>query len=203
MIIGPDFVWLHFPKCAGTFTEHLIRKYFQDDSTLQFDAIDPLNVIWHQSIRQREKTAGINLQGRDIISNFRRLPSWIISRIRYEERRTGKKVPRDLLVQGRFFDINGTEASADKTLLKFSERGVDKWIRVENLRNDFVDVFSEYLDLPSKMTESDFNVLMNTSGDSINVDLFFTAIEMELLYKSNPVWAAREEMLYGELLQGY
>lgn len=30
MIIGKEFVWLHFPKCAGTKIEKIFETYFSD-----------------------------------------------------------------------------------------------------------------------------------------------------------------------------
>jgi hypothetical protein len=92
MIIGPDFVWLHFPKCAGTFTENIIRRLDANSGKIAFDPIDPAEIIWHQNVVERENITGEKLRDKVIISNFRRLPFWIISRIQFEANRSGNRV---------------------------------------------------------------------------------------------------------------
>ena len=67
MIIGPDFLWLHFPKCAGTLVEKILRVAFGDDPTLEFDPLDPRHVIWHQDVDERQAATGRELGGKHII----------------------------------------------------------------------------------------------------------------------------------------
>ena len=125
MIIGENFIWLHFPKCAGTFTEILLRKYFGDDKSISFDKIDPSNVIWHQNVSEREKMLNIDLSGKDILCNIRRLPFWIISRIRYERNRSGKFVTREMYNQGKFYTKKGEIISAECVLGRMTEKKFD------------------------------------------------------------------------------
>ena len=200
MIIGDNFVWLHFPKCAGTFTEKLIRKYFNSDPRIYFDPIDPKNVIWHQNLAQREKKSNIDFSDKAVICNFRRLPFWIISRIRYEEMRSGKTVPRKLIIEGRFYNENGTESKADKTLQKFTERKVDHWLRTEHLEVDFMNVFSKYLNVRPLISSADFTEMVNSTGKGSNIEGWFNRDELINLYRSNPSWSMLELELYGDLL---
>jgi hypothetical protein len=200
MIIGETFVWLHFPKCAGSFTENTLKKYFHSDPNISFDPIDPLNVIWHQNIAQREKSQHIDLSGKSIICNFRRLPYWIISRIRYEAARSGQSVPREMYIEGEFFMVDGKKSSAEKVLEKFTEREVKHWIRVEYLETDFYQAFSNFLDVRTVVKSSDFNEKINAAESVSHLDKWLNENEIGQLYESNPKWACLEKKLYGSLL---
>ena len=92
MIYSNNFVWLHFPKCAGTKIENLFRTYYSHDKGIHQDIvetrIDPL-ATWHDTIESREKRdPGFILGDRTIICSFRRLPAWLESRYSYEVRRS-------------------------------------------------------------------------------------------------------------------
>ena len=202
MIIGENFVWMHFPKCAGTFTVNLLKKYFLFDPKISFDPIDPANVIWHQTVAHREKRMQIDLSGKVIICNFRRLPNWIISRINFETARSGEAVPRNMYVEGRFFEMNGVRCYADKYIERYTERVVDHWIRVEFLETDFFNVFSNYLDVRTFVKSSDFNEKLNASECVTELDQWFNEEEIGCLYRSNPKWAQLEKKIYGSLLTG-
>jgi hypothetical protein len=202
MIIGENFIWQHFPKCAGTFTENLLRKYFQNDPTISFDPIDPSNIIWHQNVRQREKRLRTDLSRKEIISNFRRLPYWMISRIKYEAIRSGQIVQREMYVEGKFFEMNGDELFADKYIQRFTERKISHWIRVEYLEEDFYKAFSNYLDVRNIVKPTDFNEKINATKGVLNQDEWFNEDEIGRLYAANPEWADIERELYGSLLAG-
>ena len=145
MIIGPDFIWLHFPKCAGTFTENLLREIIPDDNGVQFDPIDPENVIWHHNVKEREKYLGYIIPARLIICNFRRLPDWIISRIKYEQNRSGQIVTKSMYLEGSFYERNGNVNTAERYLKKYANPAVTHWLRVEHLQCDFTRVFAGYI----------------------------------------------------------
>lgn len=200
MIIGENFVWLHFPKSAGSFTENLLRKYFILDPEILFDSIDPNNVIWHQRIAQREKLLHVDLSGKSIICNFRRLPHWIISRVRFETARSGQSVPKEMYIEGRFLEVNGMESSAERLLERFTERKVSHWIRMEYIEMDFFKAFSNYLDVRTAVKSSDFTERINASEGILNLDKWLNEQEIGQLYESNPAWANLEMELYGNLL---
>lgn len=200
MIIGDNFIWLHFPKCGGTITEKILRRHYKCDPSIRFDKIDPGNVIWHQNVRQRQKTVHENLLDKDIISNFRRLPSWIISRINYEEKRSGLITPPKMYVEGRFFERSGDISYADKTFNKFSEMPVKYWIRMEYLISDFFGAFTRYLDVQEKISPEEFDEKVNVNSQNKLISNYFSRDELEHLYASNPAWAAHERQLYGGLL---
>jgi len=200
MIIGKHFLWLHFPKCAGTFTEQLLRKYFGDDPDIVFDPIDPARVIWHQKISRRELETGDDLSGRAVICNFRRLPSWISSRVAYETARSGKIVPAGMAAEGRFFESNGAISSADDYLRRYTEREVSHWVRSEYIGEDFYRAFSEYLDVRSRVDPGEFRVKINSTFRNSGGREWLGQAGLDRLYTANPGWAALEKELYGNLL---
>jgi hypothetical protein len=193
---------MHFPKCAGSFTEKLLKRYFLEDPHISFDKIDPSNVIWHQNVAKREKTSNVDLSGKSVICNFRRLPYWIISRINFEASRSGVIVPREMYIEGRFFEMNGKESYADKYLARYTERKVDHWIRVEYLQEDFFHAFSNYLDVRTIINPSCFKETVNVSMGESSLGRWFNNKEITLLYASNPKWTELENELYGNLLNG-
>jgi hypothetical protein len=91
MIYSDDFVWLHYPKCAGTLVETLFKKYYSDQSEIVQDFIsfnlfgisfNPFGTMrnplgsWHDSVLQREaRDTNFKLVNRVVICSFRRLPS--------------------------------------------------------------------------------------------------------------------------------
>jgi hypothetical protein len=142
----------------------------------------------------------VDLSSKAVICNFRRLPYWMESRIRYEAARSGQPVLREMYVQGRFFDAVGNESFADKTLYKFTERKVNHWIRMEYMIDDFYKAFSNYLDVRTVVKPSDFAEKLNVTEGDPHLDIWFTKSEIGQLYASNPGWAAVEKDLYGTLL---
>ncbi len=200
MIIGPGFIWLHFPKCAGSFTEKLLRRVAPRDGSVVFDPIDPKQVTWHHTIRQRERKTGTSLAGKEIVCNFRRLPYWIISRIQYEQKRTGKAVPREMYIKGSFFEQDGRECHADLYVERYSEPQVDHWIRTEFIREDFSNVFSRYFDLDQEIINDFMKEKINVSGWDGDLSKWFGPGDLERLYESCPKWKVLEMELYGDLV---
>jgi len=200
MIIGPDFVWLHFPKCAGTFTEKLIRTLDADSGKIAFDTIDPSKIIWHQGVTERENITGENLQEKKIISNFRRLPTWIISRIQFETNRSGNRAIKELYSQGCFYEQNGNINFADRILQKYGIPRVNQWLRVESLKEDFRKVFSSHFDCGSSAFDALFSEKINVSGWKGDIRDWFEYEDLVTLYASNPNWTRLEYWLYGNLM---
>ncbi len=200
MIIGEDFVWIHFPKCAGTFTEQLLRKYYGADPRMAFDPIAPGKNNWHDSVLKREKSAGIDLSRKQVICNIRRLPYWIISRVKYEEARSGHRATREMYTGGMVFEQDGTPYKANRLVNFYTIRKVDHWIRVEYLAEDFYRCFGRYLDVVSRINESEFATKINSTAGDARLDTWFGEGDLERLYASNSIWTKLEMELYGNLL---
>lgn len=199
MIIGKNFIWLHFPKCAGSFTEKILRELVNNDE-IKFDPIDPKNVIWHQNVYQREQLLNIDLSSKDVICNFRRLPNWIISRIQYEEIRSGIVTSKELYTMGCFFEHNKLQSNAEAYLKLLTERKIHHWIRVENLEEDFINVFSKYIDFITVPDSSLFRQKFNSSSWGEDINKWFDYDDLVKLYTACPNWAKLEKKLYGNLL---
>ncbi len=200
MIIGKEFVWVHFLKCAGTFTEQLLRRHYGDDPGIAFDLIGPPKKIWHDSVLQREKSTGIDLSQKQVICNIRRLPYWIISRVKYEEARSGHRATREMYTGGMVFGQDGTPYKANRLINFYTIRKVDHWIRVEYLAEDFYRCFGRYLDVDSRINGNEFATKINITAGDARLDTWFGEGDLEKLYASNCIWAKLEMELYGNLL---
>src|SRR6266568_4446760 len=98
MIVGPRFIWLHFPKCAGSTVANVLHSLAADRSDVHCDKVvatsDLSQVIWHQNVRERRKwdTTFVS-DGKEIVANFRRLPDWVLSKIHFAARLVPQLVP--------------------------------------------------------------------------------------------------------------
>lgn len=196
MIIGPDFIWLHFPKTGGTAIELFLSKYFADHNGVHFDEMDPQNVIWHENIRDRAtRSAGFSRDGRKVICGIRRLPAWVISRVTYEAQRPPYRVAsRAMIERGAFFENDGAISRADSYFQYYLSGGVDTWIRNEFLEEDITSGFGiDINEVRSLLTKENQSVRIQDSG------FWFTPEQIERLYESNPIWASHEQRIYGSL----
>jgi len=196
MIIGPNFVWLHFPKTGGTETERLLRQFWSDRADVKFDLTGVRPVTWHQNLTQRlESDPNFSLVGRQVFSGFRRLPAWILSRAVYEASRSPHHTAtREMIEEGRFFENDGKINQADMYLNFYQYKKVDRWIRTEYLAIDLASVFN--------LAENDVDLKLKTTNvtNKINaIEFWFTPQQLDKLYSKNPIWAELENKLYGNL----
>ena len=196
MIVGPDWIWLHFPKCGGTSAERLLKENFLEDPAVDFDPLDPADVIWHENVLQRQKRVpDFSAESKRIVAGFRRLPDWILSRVHYEASRPPfRLVSRQQLVAGTFFENSGHENTAELTFRGYSHPNVHTWIRLENMHEDFEKFFGVKLKpVEGRLNENSFGYIRDTR-------FWFTKEELEGLYNSAPSWASTEKAVYGDLL---
>ena len=200
MIIGKSFIWLHFPKAAGTTTESALLQNFNGDPSIVFDETGQGMPIWHETIEERERRTGASLAGKDLVANIRRLPAYIVSKVHYTESLNPEiRHTREHLLTGRFMEADGWKNSADALLEHYDYTSISHWLRTENLKEDFVSVFGQYLDLTGK----DFSALsrqMNSNDYSRDLAKWYSRREMKRLYRKNPLWAKLERRVYGNLL---
>ncbi len=207
MIYSDEFVWLHFPKCAGTKIENLFKRYYSSDKKIHQDIvkpqIDPL-ATWHDSIAAREKRdPGFIAGNRIIICSFRRLPSWLESRYSYEVRRSPQLDHRsELLLEGKFLEKGGRQNHADSYARKYIPETILRsdrlrFIRTENFESDFKRVFGEFIDvtvIPDREFAKRVNVSTSAVPDEIRKRLFQNPDEV---YEKCPYWKAVEMVAYG------
>lgn len=205
MIYNDDFVWLHFPKCAGAKVEKIFSEYFSSEEGLHLDPIklDSYPAVdWHDSIDDREANNPLfNLGGRDVIVSIRRLPSWLVSRFCYEVKRS-PNLPHDAykLLEARFLEANGYENNADYYMNKYVPknilaRGNVRFLRTEFFAEDFKSIFSNYLDLKSVPDEV-YHSHVNSSENNLPEDLLkkLNAFDFSELA---PYWCEVENIAYG------
>lgn len=199
MIVGRGFIWLHFPKCAGTETEAILRRHFGHDPAFAFDTVAPGRINWHHGIAERHQATGFDPGGRAVICNLRRLPSWLLSRVHAGLARTPEhKVTREMLLQGRFPRHDGHMLSADALMRRYTAHPVSHWIRTEYFIEDFAGAFGRYLRLDGVPIETS---RANAAAITYIRDprFHFTPAEIAGLYRANPFWAEQEMKVYGSL----
>jgi len=209
MIYSNEFVWIHFPKAAGSKVETLFRKHFALDPNIHQDQVGRrLNpsISWHDSIADRQKRdPSFALGNRRLIVCTRRLPSWLKSRFLFELQRTpGLEHNPQLLTSGQFLERTGRVNHADKYVLKWIppktrlNHGLISYLRVENFASDFRDIFGKYLDL-SKISISELEERENASAPAdIKHDIDnLISVNMNSIYRACPLWAELESEVYG------
>jgi len=207
MIYSEEFVWLHFPKCAGTKVENLFRKYFSSNLELTQDVpnikIDP-SITWHDSIAKREsRDSSFRLGIRDVIVPVRKLPAWLESRYSYEITRnpTLQHDPK-LILEGKFLEANGYKNNADfymKYYLPSSllESNNVRFLRTEFFESDFKLIFSDYIDI-SVIPDNEYKIKENTS-DRVLLEEIRTKLYDGTVYKYCPYWSSIEKIAYAIL----
>lgn len=208
MIIGNDFVWLHFPKCAGTKTENIFRRYFSDRADIRQDlvdtALDP-KASWHHSLTEREwRDKSFRTGDRLVICPIRRLPAWLASRYNFECARSPQLDHRpERLLTGHFLNANGSEGHADTVARRYLPEAVLSsprlvFIRTEHFEADFRRVFAPFIDI-NRIPPEEFSVRENAAPDVLPPEIrrqLSTANRG--LYESCPLWARIERLAYGE-----
>lgn len=197
MIISKNWVWLHFPKCAGTFIENAIRQNFSPFET-KFDKIDPEGeIIWHHNLDQRRiYDPSFTYEGKRVICAIRRLPTWLLSRVHFEASRPPfLTTPRNLLESGSFFENTGYTNKADDLLASFNPEKITDWLRQEALETDLKRVFNSNFQVSKKRrNETKIEYLKE-------LQFWFTPKQLANLYAQNPLWAELEKGLYGSIIE--
>lgn len=200
MIIGSDFVWLHFPKCAGSAVEDALRAILKPRRDVRLDPIDHRNVIWHQTVRERERyDPQFRLGDRKVICGIRRLPHWVLSRVHFEAQRRPafRKATREMLLLGQTYEQDGRLNQADAYIRQYSNPRVDFWIRAENAAEDLAAAFEMEREFVASRLKRKNATKLHYIKD---LSFWFTAPELADLYAANPLWADVERRVYGSLL---
>lgn len=206
MIYNDKFIWLHFPKCAGTKVENIFEKYFENVIGLHADPVglkkDPA-VEWHDSISDREKkNLNFTLGNRDIILPVRHLSSWLVSRFCYEVKRSPNlKHDKMKLLQAKFLEVDGYENSADFYMKKFLPENLlatnrVRFLRTEFFEKDFKTIFSDYLDI-SSIPENEYKSGVNVSEKCLPLE-FIEELKAVNFQTIAPYWSKIESMAYNE-----
>jgi hypothetical protein len=206
MIYNDEFVWLHFPKCAGSTIESLFRKYLSGVPGLFQDVVDPHGdaaAVWHDAVADREaRDPAFVLGGRTVICSIRRLPAWLVSRYNFEcERSPQLTHGPELLLEGCFLERRGKRNHADNLIHKFLppqllDTGRVKFLRVEFFEHDFRRLFGTYLDL-SVIPGEEYASRTNASPNHLPAEMVRRLFASPEVYAKCPAWWAVEELAYG------
>ncbi len=210
MIYSKDFVWLHFPKCAGTKVANLFKKYFANQADIHQDPRGPNagpEVLWHDSIAEREeRDPSFKLGSRRIICSFRTLPAWLESRYNFSVKMRPDFPHRpELLLEGKFYEAIGIQNHADYYVNKYLPQSLlktgDVWfIRTEFFKSDFKTIFGQFLDI-SKIPEWEYSEKVNTTEMHLPIEIKKQLYDASTrgVYHHCPAWWAAEELAYGHI----
>lgn len=201
MIIHPKFIYIHFPKTAGTAIDRLFKKYFSDVPDLVVDSSDSPDCRWHDTIAQRsEREPGFHTAGRTVVSGFRRLPAWLESRFSFERSRSPHlEHPLELLPQAKFMEADGSTGHADiygRNWLAPEILVLQKvqLIRVEHFSGDFRRIFGQWLDV-ERIPEEELKLNINVSPESSDVAEVIKN-NLDAIYRECPHWSAIERFAF-------
>ena len=195
MVIGERFAWAHLPKAGGSTTQELFRIF---PELIRFADPDDTNDK-HTPFRDRERMVA----GKLLAMNLRRLPFWVLSRAHHAategiwpDYRPIPMDPPEVLAQSAF---------PDTRIALFTDNGrigIDRWIRLEHLVDDFLRFICEFTDV----TEERRSLVVEHRPENVRdydreVGNWFTAEQVCKLYESNPRWAALELRLYGDVYE--
>jgi hypothetical protein len=193
MVIGERFAWGHLQKTAG-------------DATLGLFQLFPDLIVYATPKHVEEKHASFasraaEVEGKLLAANLRRLPDWTLSWIQHRARRGPRPDGRPYAMKSPHQMVK--VARADKRLSVLTDNGryqVDRWIRMEHLVDDFTAFISELTDLSEEDRQriATFGPVNAFEYDH-EIAHWFTPEQVRMLYARNPVWAAIEERVYGDL----
>lgn len=204
MIYSDSFIWLHFPKCAGTKIERIFNLYYQDDVSIHQDIVDiqkDPTISWHDSIADRERRdKNFSAGNREIICSFRSLPSWLASRYNFEVARSPhlNHDPNSLL-KGEFLEASGKLNNADRLIARYLPyediRGRNvSFIRTEFFEEDFKQILGRHIDI-SRIPEIEYQQKENASQNRLS-DKIIDKLQTVTPYQHCPVWSAFEYFVY-------
>jgi hypothetical protein len=195
MVIGEGFVWAHLPKTGG-------------DATLKMFELFPQLVKFADPNDGNEKHTRFSerpdeIRGKVLSMNFRRLPSWVLSRAQhvskwgiypdYKPLRMGKP---DELARSSFPDTR------IQLYTSHNRYWPDHWLRMESLADDFTNFISRFHDVTDAEREQ-VQALRGVNEGVYDHDIafWFEPDHIERMYLNNPLWATLEQELYGDLYE--
>ncbi len=215
MIVGDGFVWAHLPKTGGD----AAAAMFAAVPRLAVARDDPHDHRKHQTIEARV-AEGLDLSGRVTVCTIRRLPAWVLSSARHQERHYAlapdweelrRGVVRSRVPMGRWHRllpgpvraaayraVGRTEAvSADTVLARHTAVPVDRWLRQEHLADDVVALLRDVAGLSAEEEAAVRAVpAVNANAYDHDVAAVFDDADLATLRAANPAWSALEARLY-------
>jgi hypothetical protein len=195
MVIGEGYAWAHLPKTGGDATLAMFGLF---PDLVEFADPDDTNDK-HAQFHSRARL----IRGKLLVMNFRRLPSWVLSRAQHVSRRG---IHPDYKPQPMGTSRELAESSfPDNRLLLYTSEGrfhPDRWLRMESLAADFIDLVSDFRAVSDEERRGVMALgQINQAEYDHQVASWFSSDEIARMYLNNPSWATVEQELYGGLYE--
>ncbi len=194
MVIGEKFAWGHLPKTGGDATLAMFRLF--PELIVRADNSDHHGK--HDGFPARASEIGNKM----LVLNIRRLPSWTLSHAIHISLWGGYPDYKPLPMWTA--DDMAERPMGDAYLEKFLANDrfkVQRWLRTEYLRDDFLQFVSEFTDVPmSKRRKVMEAPLVNVNHYKRDINEWLRPEHIQRMYKNNPKWAKIEEQAYGDLM---
>jgi hypothetical protein len=193
VIIGERFAWAHMPKTAGSATLELFRIF---PDLIVFGDFEDTNAK-HTPFRERQA----KVAGKKLALNIRRLPFWVLSRAQHAAR-WGVWPDYEPIPMASADELS--ESSFPDTRIAIftdnSQIEIDKWLRMENLAEDFLGFISEFTEVTEEQRAQVLTLPpVNAHEYDHEIRAWFTPEQIASVYERNPVWAHLEQTIYGDL----
>lgn len=198
MIITKNIAWVHLPKTAGTTTDQLFVA--SKIPMLWRDSQDSSSK--HLPFRMHPDLFNHSLNDQKRISNFRRLPSWLLSNHQHKLQRMHLELPLGYMRRGLFWRERQQQwLPADWWLDRFDIDDNWDFIRLEHLKADFLNCLSRYESV-SCTSKLRIWTIPSRNRNKYHHDLshWFSPADLRSLYSANPRWTSIERKLYGYVL---
>ncbi len=195
MVIGEGYAWAHLPKTGGDATLAMFRLF---PDLVEFADPEDTNDK-HAQFHSRARL----IRGKLLVMNFRRLPSWVLSRAQHVSRRG---IHPDYEPQPMGTSRELAESSfPDNRLLLYTSEGrfhPDRWLRMESLAADFIDLISDFRTVSDEERRGVMALgQINQAEYDHQIASWFSSDEIARMYLNNPSWATVEQELYGGLYE--
>ena len=150
MVIGKEFAWAHIPKTGGCTTLALFEMFPE-----LLEHTDPSNSnAKHSLFRDREDEIG----GKLLVSTIRRLPDWMLDRAMHEtlEGVWPDYKPRPMRSPHNICQTQFAEGWISY-MTDFGRLKIDRWLRLEYLREDFLALVSEFMEVDDERRQAIFD----------------------------------------------
>jgi hypothetical protein len=196
MIISNEIIWLHLPKTGGT----TLNKIFREIEGIHVDSDNQKNEygirIKHDSVKRREDTSSWKYSGQKKFITCRRLPDWLLSQFFFKIDYLNMNSDFDLCKKGLVeysLRHNGAIKPSDWWVDYFDLNDVTS-LRIDNLEEDINNKLVPYM---SQLNSIEIDIRINSSSRIKNILDYFTADDIKLIYKNNPMWESWERKTYG------
>jgi hypothetical protein len=190
MVVGADFAWGHLGKTGGDATWKLFRCV---PDLVEF-AHDPSDPAKHLPFRR------MGCETKLLVLNLRRLPSVTLSFVHHARLHgLGRRVAAGtLLTPEEAIAMRRPERELEGMLA--GQLSVHRWLRMERLREDFLDFVRGIRPL----TGAEVNAIRTVETKAPasydhDPDAYFDEERRIELYRSSPRWARAELEVYGDL----